>query len=113
MTSDLQPVDLAAFFASLDRRLDERSPAADGEVDEPRRDIELQLAELDKQLVLLGYGEGDIEQPMGHRVAERLRAIGEEEWSRPASVDPGDRDPATLLQHVRSVASGAAASLRR
>lgn len=113
MSSDLQPVDLAAFFASLDRRLDDRTPAPEGEVDEPRRDIELQLAELDKQLVLLGYGEGDLEQAMGRRVADRLRALDDDAWSQPASVDPGDRNPSTLLQHVRSVAAGAAAALRR
>ncbi len=112
MTTDLQPVDLATFFASLDRRLAERPPAGDGEVDETRRHVELQLAELDKQLVLLGLGEGDLEQPMGSRVADRLRHLDDDAWSAPASVDPGERDDRSLLQHVRTVAAGAAAALR-
>ncbi|MEZ5233253.1 MAG: hypothetical protein AB7W59_02450 [Acidimicrobiia bacterium] len=112
MTADLQPVDLAAFFASLDRRLEERPNPAEGEVDEARRDIELQLAELDKQLVLLGMGEGDLDLPMGQRVADRLRRLDDDDWAARSSVDPGDRSETSLLQRVREVAAEASRTLR-
>jgi hypothetical protein len=110
MSTKLQPVDLATFFASLDRRLDERAPTPEDEVDEPRRDVELMLAELDKRLVLLGFGEGDLDKPMGHRVSERLAALDDEQWTKPAAEYTDDT---TLLEHVRGVVEEAAAALRR
>ena len=55
MSNERQPIDLASFFASGDRRLDEREPVADDELDETRRDIELIVADLDKKLVILEH----------------------------------------------------------
>ncbi len=111
MNSTLQPTDLAAYFASLDRRLDERAPAADDGVDETARDVAQELADLDKRLVLLGLGEGDLEQPIGQRLAERLRRVDDEAWSKPYAPDSPDRD-ASLLEHVRAVVDRTAAALR-
>jgi hypothetical protein len=110
MSTKLQPVELPTFFSSLDRRLDERGPVGADEIDEPRRDVELMLAELDKRLVLLGFGEGDLDTPMGQRVGARLAELDDEQWSKPVAEFEPDT---TLLEHVRSVVEDAAAALRR
>lgn len=112
MSNELQPLDLATFFASLDRRLDERDDPEPGEVDEVRRDLELVAAELDKALVLLGYGEGDLELPIGRRVGERLRQLDDAQWSAPATTGAVDPSPITLLDHVRGLVNEAGARLR-
>lgn len=109
MSTQLKPVDIASFFASLDRRLDEREPVSEGEVDEPRRDVEMILADLDKTLVLLGFGEGELEQPLGRRVADRLQRLDDEAWSKPAAVEGGGP---TLLEAVRASVDDASAALR-
>ena len=109
MSTQLQPLDIATFFASLDRRLDERGPVAEGEVDDAKRDVELMVADVDKKLVLLGFGEGDIETPLAKRVADRLQKLEGDDWSRPASLEPNDR---SLLDHVRSVVDDASSALR-
>lgn len=109
MTTQLKPVDLASFFASLDRRLDEREPRAEGEIDEGRRDVEMILADIDKRLVLLGFGEGELEQPLGRRVADRLQRLDDDDWSKPAAVD--GTGP-SLLETVRRAVDDASASLR-
>ena len=108
MSTKLQPADIASFFASVDRRLDEREPAPDGEVDEVRRDVELIMADLDKKLVLTGFGEGDLEQAMGGRLAERLKQLDDQDWSKP--VDFGS--DTTLLDHARAAVDDAAKHLR-
>ncbi len=110
MSTQLLPFDLAAFFASLDRRLKERPDPPEGEVDEGKRDVELTMAGIDKQLVLLGLGKGDIEQPLGARVAERLKRLNDEDWSKPLSIAPGSP---RLLDHVRTEVDQAAQALGR
>ncbi len=98
--------ELPSFFASLDRRLDKRKDPPEGEVDETRREVELALADIDKQMVLLAYGEGDLEQPLGKRVGDRLEKLSDEEWSKPLPTDP---EKPLFVDYVRTRADQVAA----
>jgi hypothetical protein len=124
--SSMQPNDMVTFFRGLDRRLTEvkedeedngepTTPAPiDGDDDDAaRRRIEQHVATLDKQLVLLGYGEGDLDRTLAERIGDRLAQVNDDDWDTVVQEkEQTVGSSRTLIDHVRSVVGEIAAELR-